>query len=220
MRSNKQVANDWVDISIPLSNGMVGWPGDPPVRIERIENIETGDVSTLSFLSFGSHSGTHVDAQSHFLKAGQTVDNIPLVSLIGAASVIEIADPESIKPAELRLHRIRRGQRILIKTRNSRLWRDAKKQFTKKFVHLTVEAAIYLVERGISVIGVDYLSVGGINEDGNEVHRILLGASIHIIEGLDLSVVKTGSYDLVCMPLRIQNGDGAPARAVLRRRRV
>jgi arylformamidase len=166
----------------------------------------------------GSHSGTHVDAPAHFLKGGATVDRAPLGVLIGTARVIEITDAESIKPAELKRHRIRKGDRILFKTRNSAIWQTAGR-FDEDFVYITAEGAKYLVEREVSVVGVDYLSVGGYHRDGSEVHRTLLGAGAWLIEGLDLSSVEAGRYDLICLPLKIKDGDGAPARVILRRRR-
>lgn len=207
----------WIDISVPLTDNMVSWPDDPPVRIERIEDLERGDRHSLSLLSMSSHSGTHVDAPAHFIKGGRTVDKINFENLMGTASVVEISDTESVKPEGLKASLIRKGDRILIKTRNSELWRN-KKTFDKDFVYLTVETAIYLMERKISLVGVDYLSAGGGGEDGSEVHRILLGAGITIIEGLDLSEVGQGKYELICLPLKIQNGDGAPARVIVRPR--
>jgi len=209
--------SSWIDVSVPLTDNMVSWPDDPPVRVERIEDLERGDGHNLSLLSMSSHSGTHIDAPAHFFTSGVTVDKIALGNLIGLARVIEISDSESVKPAELKAYRFRKGERILFKTCNSRLWRD-KNAFNKEFVYLTVETAICLVEHRVSLIGVDYLSVGSEGHDGSEVHRILLGAGITIIEGLDLSDTKMGRYDLICLPLKIQNGDGAPARVILRPR--
>ncbi len=136
--------------------------------------------------------------------------------MLGAARVIEIADAESIKPEELSRHQLRRGERILFKTRNSALWHRTN-NFSEDFVYITPEAARYLAGRGVSVVGVDYLSVGGYHQDGGDVHRILLGAGIWLIEGLDLSAVEAGKYELACLPLKIEHGDGAPARAAVRR---
>jgi arylformamidase len=134
---------------------------------------------------------------------------------MGRARVIEIEDGESIKVEELQKHDIRRDERILFKTRNSsHVWREV--DFAEDFVHMSIEAARFLVERGVSLIGVDYLSVGGYKKDGSEVHQTLLQAGIWLIEGLDLSKVSAGEYDLVCLPLKIVDGDGAPARAVVK----
>jgi arylformamidase len=207
----------WIDISVPLTDNMVSWPDDPPVRVERIEDLERGDRHSLSLLSMSSHSGTHVDAPAHFIKGGRTVDKIDFENLLGTVRVIEISDTESVKPESLKAFGIRKGERLLVKTGNSELWQN-KKTFDMDFVYLTVETAIYLVERRVSLVGVDYLSVGSRGEDGSEVHRILLDAGVTIIEGLDLSDVGQGKYDLICLPLRIQSGDGAPARVIVRPR--
>jgi arylformamidase len=208
----------WIDVSVPLTDNTVSWPDDPPVRVERIEDLERGDNHNLSLLSMSSHSGTHLDAPAHFFSGGRTIDEIDPENLIGTARVIEILDADSVKPAALEPLLIRKGERILIKTRNSRLWRE-EKTFNKDYVYLTVEAALHFVERKVRLIGIDYLSVGGAGQDGSEVHRILLGAGVTIIEGLDLSATKPGRYHIVCLPLRIKNGDGAPARVILKPRR-
>lgn len=205
----------WIDISVPLRDSMVHWPSDPPVRIKRVEDIEKGDTANMSVISMGTHSGTHVDAPIHFIKEGKGVDNMPLDTVIGRARVTEIGDPESIKPEELRRHDIRRGERILFKTRNSsELWQ--KDEFVEDFVFISDAAADFLVNRGIRLVGIDYLSVGSFKHGGSYVHKKLLSGGIWIIEGLNLSNVTSGKYDLICLPLRIVGGDGAPARAILK----
>ncbi|AKG53708.1 metal-dependent hydrolase [Dehalogenimonas sp. WBC-2] len=178
--------------------------------------MEKGDSCSTSQITLGSHSGTHVDAPGHYIKGAATVDQLAGV-LLGRARVIEIGDRECIRLEELRRHQLRRGERILFKTSNSALWSQSS-AFYENYVYITAEAAQYIVDKGVAVIGVDYLSVGGYYHDGCEVHRILLNAGIWIIEGLDLSAVGAGSYDLACLPLKIYKGDGAPARAVIRRR--
>jgi len=205
-----------IDISVPLRDGMVHWPGDPPVRIRKVKEVgRAGSSSTLSLLSMGSHTGTHMDAPGHFLRRGRPIDRMPLSAVMGPARVIGIRDPEVIRVEELRLHGIRRGERILFKTRNSsRCWKT--NSFVRDFVHLPAESACYLAGLRLRCVGVDYLSVGGYKRDGLEVHRLLLGAGIWIIEGLDLSKAQPGRYELICLPLKISGGDGAPARAVLR----
>ena len=209
------LGSTWIDISVPLYDGMVCWPGDPPVRIERVTDVERGDSHTLSQLTMGSHSGTHIDAPVHFLKGKPGIDAMPLETVIGRARVIEIGDGESVKPVELETHGIRRGERLLFKTQNSRrVWREPR--FVKDFVFLSIEAARYLAERKVRLVGIDYLSVGGYQRDGSAVHRILLEAGAWLLEGLDLSPVRPGRYELVCLPLKITGGDGAPARAVVR----
>ncbi len=208
-------ANGWIDVSVSLHSDMVHWPDNPPVRIERALNIEHGDVANVSEISMGAHTGTHMDGPIHFVQEGQGLDEMPLTATIGRARVIEISDPESIKVDELHPHRLQRGERILFKTQNSaRRW--SSEDFMEDFVYVSQGAARYLAERGIQTVGVDYLSVGGFRKDGGETHRALLEAGMWVIEGLDLSEVKPGEYELLCLPVKIERSDGAPARAILR----
>ena len=205
----------WIDVSVPLRTGMVHWPDNPPVSIERMLDIERGDVATVSKLSMGAHTGTHMDAPLHFFRAGKGIDSMPLSATIGRARVIEIGDPQSIKPEELRPYQIQRDERILFKTRNSaRCWQT--NDFVEDFVYISQEAARYLATQQVQTVGIDYLSVGGFFKDGVETHHALLEAGIWIIEGLNLSNVSPGIVELICLPLKIEGGDGAPARAILR----
>ena len=209
--------SEWIDVSVPLRTGMVHWPGNPPVIIERRCNRDRGDSSNVSVLSLGSHTGTHMDAPAHFIDSGATIDQAPFSAVIGQARVIEIKDTESIKASELKSHRIRRGEKILFKTRNSKhCWKTD--VFAEDFVYLSTEAAEFLARSRIQTIGMDYLSIAGSKNGGHETHRTLLESGIWIIEGLDLSRIRPGKYDLICLPLRIAGGDGAPSRALLRRR--
>ena len=211
----KEMAARWIDISVPLRAGMVHWPGDPPIQIRKIREIRRGHSSDLSFLSMGSHTGTHMDAPGHFLRGGATLDELSFSTVVGPARVIGIRDPQQVCVKELRRHGIRRGERILLKTRNSsQCWKG--NSFRKEFVHLREAAARFLAARGVRCVGVDYLSVGGYKRDGAQVHRLLLRAGIWILEGLNLSRVRPGRYELICLPLKIWRGDGAPARAILR----
>ena len=213
--ANGSESSRWLDISVPLKDGMVHWPGDPPIRIENVKDIEHGASSTLSMISMGSHTGTHMDAPLHFIRQGISIDKMPLDTTVGRARVIEVKDTESIKPEELHQYRIRSGERILFKTRNSlRVWQTD--TFIEDFVFISDEAARFLVERSVRVVGIDYLSVGSFKHGGSYVHKTLLGGGVWIIEGLDLSHVKPGKYDLICLPLKLDQGDGAPARAILR----
>ncbi|OGR88536.1 MAG: arylformamidase [Elusimicrobia bacterium RIFCSPLOWO2_01_FULL_60_11] len=206
----------WQDVSVPLQDGMVHWPGDPEVRIKVIHDIKKGDACTVRHLSMGSHTGTHMDAPSHFLRGARAIDKMPFEATVGPARVIPIHHKESITVRELERHRILKGERILFKTRNSgSLWK--KKKFAKDFVYISKDAAAYLAGRKIRMVGVDYLSVGGFYADGPAIHRQLLQAGVWIVEGLDLKRIPPGRYDLVCLPLKLREGDGAPARAILRR---
>jgi arylformamidase len=207
---------DWIDISVTVKTGMVHWPGDRPVLIERSQDMERGDDMNLSAISMGSHSGTHIDAPLHFIRTGKSLLEMPFNSTIGPARVLEIADPRSVKPEELAPHDIRSGERILFRTRNSeRCWKTD--SFIEDFVYISTEAARFLVEKGVRAVGIDYLSVGAYGKDGGETHRILLEAGVWIIESLDLSGVAPGDYELICLPLKVLNSEGAPARAVLRK---
>ncbi len=205
----------WLDVSVPIGDAMVHWPSDPPVGIKRIRNIEKGDNVNVSLISMGAHSGTHVDAPVHFINEGKGVDSISLDTLVGRARVIEIRDPESIKPEELAVHRIRSGERILFKTQNSsHVWQ--RDEFVEDFVFISDAAADFLVKRSVRLIGIDYLSVGSFKHGGSYVHKRLLSGGTGIIEGLNLSHVTPGKCDPICLPLRIMAGDGAPARVILR----
>ena len=140
---------------------------------------------------------------------------MPLGATMGRARVIEIQDPVSVKPEELECHAISHGERVLFKTQNSaRQWWE--EDFVEDFVYVSQEAARYIADRGVGTVGVDYISVGGYYEDGPETHQALLGAGLWVIEGLDLSGVEPGEYELICLPLKVKDGDGAPARALLR----
>ncbi len=205
----------WIDISRPLVSGMVVWPGDPPVRVERIAAIFDGAAYNLSAISMCLHTGTHVDAPLHFLDGGASVAEMPLDALVGPARVVGIRDPKAIRARELEPLRLRRGERVLFRTRASaQRWRAT--EFRQDYVYVAPDAATLLVERGVRAVGIDYLSIGAPGGEGEQVHRTLLGAGIWIIEGLDLSAAPPGKYELVCLPLRVPGADGAPARAMLR----
>ncbi len=210
-----QTTANWIDVSVPVYTGMAHWPDNPPVTVERVMNIDRGDVANVSKLLFGAHTGTHMDAPLHFLKDGISIDQMPLTATMGRARVVEISDPESIKLLELEAHDLQLGERVLFKTRNSeRCWHTD--TFVEDFVYISKEAAAYLAKIQVQTVGIDYLSVGGFFKDGAETHHALLGAGIWIIEGLNLSQVRAGHYDLLCLPLKLRGSEGAPARAVLR----
>lgn len=207
----------WIDISVTLSDGMVHWPGDPPAVIRRVQDMERGAPANLTHLDIGAHTGTHMDAPAHFVRGGKGIDQMPLDAAIGPCRVVEVLHPESVKADDLLPFDPRPGERLLLKTRNSRR-RWERQPFDPGFVHLRADAGEFLSACGIRTLGVDYLSVGGYEADGVETHLALLRAGIWIIEGLNLGAVAPGEYDLVCLPLRLLGADGAPARAVLRAR--
>ena len=207
---------NWIDISVPLSNGMVHWPGD--AKFERLKTLALADGGqcNLSEIRLSAHTGTHMDAPLHYLENAPTIDTMPISATVGRARVIEIHDPSLIRVNELQPHRVTKGERLLFKTTNSRLcWKTP--EFKTNFVHISPETARYLAETGIRTVGIDYLSVGHAETGGDETHRILLAAGIWIIEGLNLENVAPGEYELMCLPLKIAGSDGAPARAVLRK---
>jgi arylformamidase len=210
------MTSPWIDVSVTLRTGMVNWPGDPPVRFSHASSIERGDPATVSLLELGAHTGTHMDAPAHFVRGGIGIDAMPLDVAVGEARVIQIDDRDSIKLEELKAHGVQRGERILFKTYNSEHCWDAD-GFVEDFVYLSAPAASHLVERGVRLVGIDYLSVGGFAADGVETHQTLLNAGVWIVEGLDLKHVQPGRVELICLPLKIAAGDGAPARALVRR---
>ncbi|MEB3359530.1 MAG: cyclase family protein [Synechococcales bacterium] len=215
LTASQAAESEWIDISLTLHTGMAHWPDNPPIQIEPSLCLQHGDVCNVSRLTLGSHSGTHVDGQRHFIQDGLGIDEMPLDATIGRARVIEIQNREAIALSELQTHNIQPGERLLFKTRNSDRCYDCN-QFVEDFVYIATDAARYLAERQVRTVGVDYLSVGGYQGNVIEVHQALLGQGIWVIEGLNLSQVAPGDYELICLPLKIQNGDAGLARAVLR----
>ena len=206
---------NWIDISMPVHSGMVVWPGDSEVVVERVLSLENGGPFNLTQCSFTAHTGTHMDAPSHYLAQGPAMDALELDAVLGPCRVIEIHDREAVRTAELP-DNLQRGERVLFKTDNSSK-SIALERFAEDFVYVSKEAAHALVSAGVLTVGIDYLSVGGFRHDLAETHLILLGAGIWVIEGLDLSRVEPGRYELACLPLRLVGADGAPARAALRK---
>jgi len=206
-------ARQWFDVSVRLRDGLVPWPGDPPFQRKRVSDLERGDTCTFSTLSLSAHAGTHIDAPLHFLRRGRAIDQWPLDATVGRARVIAIRNSRVIDVAEFRAHRIRSGERLLLKTRNSTRSRPG--TFFPDYVSLLAAAASYLAARRLRTVGIDGPSIGEF-ERGAETHRVLLAAGIWIIEWLDLRRVPAGPCDLICLPLRIAGGDGAPARAILK----
>lgn len=209
------MSKKWIDISVPNYQGMVHWPGDPAFETRLVKSIERGDVCNLTHIALSAHTGTHMDSPRHFIRDGRAMEAFPPDATIGRARVIEIKDKVCIHDQELKAHKLKRGERILFKTRNSkRSWKTA--AFDEDFIYISKEGAQHIVDCGVMTVGVDYLSVGGFKKDGVETHQILLGKEVWIIEGLNLAKIKPGTYDLVCLPIHLLGSDGAPARAVLR----
>lgn len=203
------------DISIPISPTMPTYPGDPAVSIEPVLQIAKGDNANVSRLSFGDHTGTHLDPPAHFVPGGKTVDQLDLNVLYGPARVVDLTRVEqAITADDLARARIpQRATRVLCKTRNSELWGRA--GFQKDFIAFAWDAAQWIVDRGIKLVGIDYLSAESFSASEPKTHRILLGAGVIIVEGIDLRNIAPGNYTLACLPLKIKEGDGGPARALL-----
>ncbi len=202
------------DVTVPISNAMITWPSDPAVSITGTSLISRGDFCNLSELKIGSHCGTHIDAPSHFLENGRTIDQLALENLIGEATVFEFKNKENIDVSDIKQLQFDNVKRVLFKTVNSSYWKFS--TFKKDFVYLTKDAAQYLVDKGIRLVGVDYLSVEKFESQLAETHHTLLRNDVIILEGLDLSNVERGRYELIALPLKIKDGDGSPARVVLK----
>jgi arylformamidase len=202
------------DISLPIRSGGLVYPGNPEIDIALQQAVAKGAGANVSTIRFGSHTGTHADAARHFFDDGQTVDKIPLERLIGPALLLSFGDDVlAVGAAELRAHDIRGQTRILLRTRNSALL--SQKEFVKDYTYLAPDGAQYLVDKGVELVGIDYLSIEQFHSGHHLTHRTLLERSVVIVEGLDLSVPPPGEYEFICLPLRIAGCDGAPARAVL-----
>jgi arylformamidase len=204
-----------VDISVPIRDAMMVYRGNPPVRIRPAMTLKRDGVN-LSELFLGSHTGTHVDAPSHFVKGGKGIDRLDLERFIGPAWVADLRRAKGgIGADDLSRARIPRGtRRVLLRTSNSRWWHPAR-AFRTDFVYLAPDGADWLVERNVQLVGIDYLSIEGYDVPGAPTHKRLLRAGIPIVEGLDLFNVRPGRWQMAALPLRIVNGDAGLTRAVL-----
>jgi arylformamidase len=200
------------DITPTISEELTAFPGDPPVRIDPVTRVSRGEMANVSSITLSTHAGTHIDPTRHLDDRGMPVDSLPLSTLIGETLLIEVPGIGPISRSVLESFSLAGEERLIIKTGNSLLWSEP--GFCEVFSHLTLDAAEYLVELGVRLVGIDYLSVEHFCGDGS-VHRTLLEKGVVIIEGLKLDEVPAGRYELLCLPLKIKNGDGAPARAVL-----
>jgi len=202
------------DISVPLRAGMPTYAGEPGPSLEFPKRLSKGDSSTVSVLTLGSHTGTHVDAPCHFLDGAPAVESMPLEALVGPAYVAEHAGDGHITAADLEAMSIPPDcQRLLFKTKNGRFWDDS--EFHAEFIALAPDAGRALAERGMKLVGIDYLSIERFRASPHEVHETLLASGVVILEGLDLRRVEAGSYYVVCAPLNVVGAEGAPARAFL-----
>lgn len=207
------------DVSVPLSAATPTYPGDPGIEITSWLNIDNGDTANVSQMNFGLHSGTHVDAPSHFIAGAAKIDSLPLDSLLGHAEVVEVPPEVNVIDRHFVETKCAAGSsRILFKTRNSEFWNNLNDGFREDYVYIDPDAARWLVEQEIKLVGIDYLSVERFKSDNFETHLAFLSHGVVILEGLDLRAVVAGTYELICLPLKIASGtgDGAPARVVLR----
>ena len=207
------------DLSVPLTNEMPTYPGDPGIQISNWSSLSKGDAANVSLLNFGAHTGTHIDAPAHFIAGGNKLESLPLEVLIGRAEVIEVPrEMNVIEEAFVAEHCRPAITRFLFRTKNSDFWNDLSAPFRTDFTYLAPQAAARLVSQGARLVGIDYLSVEQFKSKRHETHLTLLSGSVIIVEGLDLRNVPVGVYELICLPLRIlsEHGDGSPARAILR----
>jgi arylformamidase len=201
------------DVSQPLSPSIVVYPGDPPLKLSERLLISRGDPVNLSILEMSTHTGTHVDAPRHFLDDGATVDELPLDHFLGRAEVLDLTGVDAIGAADLARHAIEPGDRILLKTRSSVFVEEP--QFRTDFPYLTPDGARHLADIGIQTLGIDSPSFDAFNSDDYAAHRTLLGRGIVLIEGLGLSRVAPGEYEMIALPINIRGGNGSPVRVVL-----
>jgi arylformamidase len=204
------------DITLTINPDMPVWPGDPAVILERVKKIEEGSNANVSRLDLGVHTGTHVDAPRHFIMGAKGIDELALNVLVGPAQVVELAQniAEINEKVILQAGILPETRRILFKTRNSLYWAQQENIFQTDFVGINLEGARALVQMGIQLVGIDYLSVAPFKRS-RPTHEVLLSAGIVVAEGLDLSKIKAGMYQLYCLPMKLGGSDGAPARAIL-----
>lgn len=206
-----------IDVSLKVGPDLLVWPDNPGVAVTPTSRISRGDSSNVSEIRLGSHTGTHVDPPSHFLDEGATAENLPLDVMMGEATVADLRGTSGpIGPDELAGLSLREETtRLLLRTDNSAIWAADPRAFPRDYVSLSQYGAQWVVDNGIRLIGIDFLSIEARGAPGHPTHRTLLEAGVVILEGLDLSGVEPGEYTLVCFPLKIAGGDGAPTRAIL-----
>lgn len=204
------------DISLSISPNLPTWPGDPGLQLEQYESMDKGALYNATKMSSSVHIGTHVDAPRHFLGDGSTVEHLPLEILTGSCYVAQLPDGVDAITSDVlgRTEITSEMKRVLFGTSNSHYWARGETKFQTDFVAITEDGAEWLVQHGVQLVGVDYLSVAPY-EESIPTHKVLLQAGVVIVEGLNLSNVMRGFYDLYCLPLKIAGSDGAPARAIL-----
>ncbi len=214
------IAGEWIDVTATLDPATTPvYEGDAPMKFDFLKDMRKGDGFTLSAFSLGAHSGTHIDAPMHFVAGGAPIDQVPLEPLIGRARVIDIADGvQAIDAAELNRHQWKGAERLLFRTRSSRRGWMASPTFHRDFAYVAPDAAQLMADAGVQLVGIDYISAEQFGALAPRTHRILLGKGIPIVEGLALETISAGDYDLIVLPMKVRGHEGAPARAVLRKR--
>jgi len=204
-----------IDVSVPIDSNLATYPGNTPFSLEAIKRLARGDSSNVSTIHISAHGGTHVDAPRHFFDDGGGVESLPLEMLCGRTRVVELTTRRSVTAEDLAGFDLTEDVRLLLKTHNSRLWGTP--EFHTDFIGVSEGGARFLVDHGVKVLGVDYLSVEQYKTKGAPAHRVLLGSGTIVIEGLNLRDVEPGTYEMFCLPLAVVGADGAPARVILRR---
>jgi len=204
------------DISLTLSPDLVSWPGEDVFQLEKICSIQNGDSCNVTMLRMSTHQGTHIDSPYHFLDHGRKSDDLLLENFIGLCLVVDVKSSNVIEKHHIDSFNFEKCKRVLFKTKNSDLWNSKSKGFNKNFVALSLEAAKFLNDKGIVLVGIDYLSIESFLSVKHDVHRALLKRDVVILEGLNLSGICEGYYELICLPLKLLGSDGSPARAILR----
>jgi arylformamidase len=203
------------DVTLPISESLIVWPGDPAPHFSQPSHLDRGHLATVTRLDMGAHTGTHVDAPCHFIRGGASVDSLALDVLVGPALLVHALEADVLSAAVLEQLAIPPGaQRVLFRTRNSDRWVRQEREFDQDFVAVAEDGAHWLIERGIRLVGIDYLSIAPFDAL-SPTHQALLGAGVIVIESLTLGAVPPGLYQLVCLPLKIVGCDGAPARVIL-----
>jgi len=206
----------YFDVSLPYTEGLARWPTARRPVIAKTKDMSKGDINNNSRIEAGVHHGTHIDAPLHFIAGGKSIESLPPDVLIGKATVIDLTGVDEIDVAALEAAALPADcERLLFKTRNSELWDNLEHEFHYDYVSVTPQGAQYLVDKGVRLVGVDYISVEAYGLEGNGTHKTLLGAGVVIVEALDLRGIAPGTYEMACLPIKIAGSDGAPARAVL-----
>ncbi|MSR87957.1 MAG: cyclase family protein [Candidatus Zambryskibacteria bacterium] len=204
-----------IDISVTIDQHLPLWPNSSGLCLTPIARIGKKSLFNETHIEMNAHIGTHIDAPLHFIDKGVSIDKSLLDTFIGPAVVVDLLKSKEITVKDLETLHLPKGvKRILFKTSNSKLWKNKVKKFKKDYVGLTAGAATWLVKRGVKLVGIDYLSIAKMSE-AVEVHRILLRKNVYILESINLTGVKPGTYELISLPLKISGAEAAPVRAIL-----